>query len=604
MNPFSVLSPESQSAQDVVGLFVENSPGADSIQTDGHAMLVGPRGAGKSMLLRYMEPDCQRIVHREADEPRTLADLPYYAGYMTIRETELSLPALSLVESSHSNYPLNEHLLVLTIALSILTRADRNNHFGHASVSDGGAYDALLALRRTHDREADSSVGRWASEQDLIKGLSNWLLAEHEYAVDYFTKLASHQTPAFDRRLFRFAGFLSPLINALKLLPSMPSSRRFFLLIDDADQLSEVQTRILNTWLSRRNSTFGIKVSYEMYGYKTFYTVMDTRIEAPHDYQEIRVSDIYTSNKKLNYRDRMRIMIARRLSRANIVRGNNLIPDVDNFFPEDGRQSLAFETLRMSKKQQLQRIGGRSSRIRDDLYRYVLPEYMSALGGNRKSRSTYKYCGFEQLVDISSGVPRYFLEAAAKMYDRQLLTAPNVPNAVRSITPEVQDSVVRDLAAELYMGELEKLWMDPKNAASPAVSRGLHNLIGSLGAFFEKQMNDVKASERRVFSFALSDEVSSDVDDVLRLGLRHSYFSRSSIGRKEGFGRTDRYVLSRRFAPHWNLDPSGFSAYKFITNADLEEMIARPDQFRKRLRRGEVLAGDVGEQLPLPIDEE
>ena len=34
-------------------------------------------------------------------------------------------------------------------------------------------------------------------------------------------------------------------------------------------------------------------------------------------------------------------------------------------------------------------------------------------------RSTYSYSGFDQLVHISSGLVRYFLEPAAVMFDEQ-----------------------------------------------------------------------------------------------------------------------------------------------------------------------------------------
>ncbi len=600
-NPFAVFSPEGLNAKEVVDLFIEASPGVDSIQTDGHAMLLGPRGAGKSMILRYMEPDCQRIALRSEGIERQLCDLPYYSAYITIRETELSLPFLALVEQSHAAVPLNEHILVLTIALSALRRSLKNDHFSVPSNVSKTVVEEIVRLHSMHSRSSPAVSLIDVDERSVIKFLADWLADEHEYAIDYFNGLiTSSSLPPFERKLFRFQGFLTRLITLIKEFPSMPRSARFFLSIDDADRLSTTQARILNTWLSRRNNDFSLKVSYEMYGYKTFYTNLDTRIEAPHDYQEIRVSDVYTSNKKTSYRDRMRQMIGRRLATAGIAKGKHEVPDVDRFFAEDHAQSVRVERLREQKKAKLLQTGGRSARLRDDLYRYVLPEYISSLGGSRKSRSQYRYSGFDQLVDISSGVPRYFLEAAQKMYDRQLVrTGPYA--AIREIAPEVQDSVVRDLASDLFMEELEKLKMDPDGAVGGDVALKLHNLIGCLGALFEKIQNDPNASERRVFSFALSDYPDPEVEAVLRLGLRHAFFSRSSIGRKEGFGRTERYVLSRRFAPYWNLDPSGFSAYKFMTNAEMREMMLHPNRHRLSLRRRgadedqlEIILGDEG----------
>jgi hypothetical protein len=601
-NPFTVFSPEGLAAEEVVELFVENSPGADSIQSAGHSMLVGPRGAGKSMMLRYMEPDCQRLVHANGGEPSKLCDLPYYAAYVTVRETELSIPSIGLIEKSHSNIPLNEHLLVLTISLSMLGRAHRNGHYDE-QIKIGAVSSRLNEIKSMHAVVPTDEIYPEDTEEVVLEKMTKWLTAEHEYAMDYFGRLLINgASVSFDRKLFRFAGFLSPMVAVLKDFPSMPSTGSFYLCVDDADRLTETQTKILNSWLARRNSEFNLKVSYEMFGYKTFYTTSDTRIEAPHDYQELRISDVYTSNKKTNYRDRMRSMINRRLMRADITRTKFKIPDVDDFFPEDHHQKIQIDRIKQQKKREIESQGtGRSSRTRDDLYRYVLPDYISSLGGGKRSRSTYKYSGFDQLVDISSGVPRYFLEAAQKMYDRQVVRS-GTKAAIREISAEVQDSVVRDLASELYMDELEKLKMDPKSSAAPDVALRLNNLVGSLGALFEKIMNDPHASERRVFSFALSDYPDTQVEEVLRLGLKYAFLSRSSIGRKEGFGRTEKYVLSRRFAPYWNLDPSGFSAYKFLTNAEIKLMMESPNQYRLQLRRENVRYDEL--QLEMPLTDE
>jgi hypothetical protein len=319
-----------------------------------------------------------------------------------------------------------------------------------------------------------------------------------------------------------------------------------------------------------------------MYGYKTFYTVTQALIQAPHDYQEIRISDIYTSNRKINYRNRMYNIVNRRLNVAGISVGGKQA-DAYSFFPEDREQRREIE--RIADKYRASEKASRSLRVRDDAYRYAIPDYISGLGGAKKKRSTYKYAGFEQLVDISSGVPRYFLDAAQKMFDRQIVNNQSRVSRVVEISPEVQDSIIRDQATDLLFDELEKLKLDTRKVVGKNPAFRLHNLISCLGALFETILLDTRASERRVFSFAISDHASEEVQEVLRLGLTCAYLSRSSIGRKEGFGRTERYVLSRRFAPNWNLDPGGISAYKFLKTVDLEMMMSRPDQFRLMLRR-------------------
>jgi hypothetical protein len=49
-------------------------------------------------------------------------------------------------------------------------------------------------------------------------------------------------------------------------------------------------------------------------------------------------------------------------------------------------------------------------------------------------------------------------------------------------------------------------------------------------------------------------------------------------------GRTRRFVLSRRLAPHFNLDPIGFSGYLSVTNDFLIRAMEDPKKVRGRLK--------------------
>lgn len=48
------------------------------------------------------------------------------------------------------------------------------------------------------------------------------------------------------------------------------------------------------------------------------------------------------------------------------------------------------------------------------------------------------------------------------------------------------------------------------------------------------------------------------------------------IGNKDGTGRTPLYVLTRRLAPFFELDPSSFAGYLWITSQKLRDAITDP----------------------------
>ena len=63
-NPFSVQTPEDISAKEAYDLFVDVFTDFYQIPNQGHTFVHGPRGSGKSMMFRYMMPDCQALKNK------------------------------------------------------------------------------------------------------------------------------------------------------------------------------------------------------------------------------------------------------------------------------------------------------------------------------------------------------------------------------------------------------------------------------------------------------------------------------------------------------------------------------------------------------------
>jgi hypothetical protein len=105
-------------------------PGLGSIQNPGHAFVIGARGSGKSILLRYHEPDCQR-----KKTGKELSELPYLSLYVSFRETQAQISELARFADKHGEVFFNEHLLVLAIGAQIALRLLRNNPIGDEPLS-------------------------------------------------------------------------------------------------------------------------------------------------------------------------------------------------------------------------------------------------------------------------------------------------------------------------------------------------------------------------------------------------------------------------------------------------------------------------------------
>jgi hypothetical protein len=572
INPFTVHTPEDLLTQDVIDLFVEGLHDFTAVEHEGHTIVEGARGCGKSMMFRFMQPDCQ-CIRRNCSPSK----LPYYAVHVHVKKMQTNITELDTIQHQLGGHILNEHFLTLMVlartfntVASISTDTEERGWLESAIAYYDSQFIPLLKVCGYQDESQNTIFNSVKACFTAMEKICTDLLALFlQYVRRFFPPRPTF--PSYEGPLCGFIDFVYPLLNRLRELPFMPKVP-IFLLIDDADNLSLLQTQILNTWLATRTSNvISIKVSTQLEKYKTYRTIAGSTIDSPHDYQELNISDRYTSTKNL-YMQRVRAIVQKRFA----LYGIKYSPD--EFFPVYQKQQTKIEAIASDLREKWS-VTGHGYRPGDDSIRYATPIYMKSLTGSSKSGPTYMYAGFEQLVHISSGVVRYFLEAAARMYAQ--VTSRKTDAHIRFIPPIIQHRVVFDLAVHFLITEFDKHLQDlnvPKDEKDER--KKLQNLLEAMGATFRAILLSER-SERRVFSIALSGNNPSDeIANVLRLGVQEGYLQKATIGNKEGTGRTALYILSRRLAPYYKLDPTSFAGYLFVTNEALLSAIYLRKPFR------------------------
>ncbi|MBL9185764.1 MAG: hypothetical protein JNN17_26690 [Verrucomicrobiaceae bacterium] len=578
-NPFAVQSPDDISAGDAHDLFVDVFTDFDKLPLVGHTFIHGPRGSGKSMMFRYMQADCQSIA-----KGRPVHELPYFAAYVPIKNMQTNFTELKRLEGHAANFVINEHVLSIYIVEKLLDALRTGKiEFDYASTTVEQAQEVF-----TNSFCKPLAQCRWKGDNhiDKIDSVPSLFRVMHEVALklvqelNAFLKILSMNQAAvedYDGPLCGYHDFILPLFRGLRTLPCFPQAP-FFLLIDDADNLNVAQTQLLNAWIgTRTHSEVSLKVSTQL-RYKTYLTHTGRSIDSPHDFSEIQISTIYTSSHR-RYFDRVKAIVEKRLRKAGIT------TSTEEFFPEDQNQVEEIATIAERIRADWDRGEGRGARSRDDVTRYSRPEFIRSLGGNRKSTSTYSYSGFNQLVSLSSGVVRCFLEPASHMYSEQKATI-GTAGTVKCIEPAIQNQKAREFALKFLHADIEKLKRDFVTQGEERLSTldKLENLLHALGGTFAGLLDSDRA-ERRVFSIAFSDKLDKEVSETLRLGVEEGYFHESTIGNKEGTGRTKLFVLNRVLAPCFNLDPTSFAGYLFVTNERVKQAMRSPSSYLRDLEK-------------------
>ena len=130
-NPFKVQSPENLRAEDAVDLFVDVFTDFYKIKDPGHSFLNGPRGSGKSMMFRYLKPDCQCLALK-----RELHEIDFFSVYVPVKNTSLNISELERIDERHGSTYINEHLMSLFFAVEAIESVQRAISFSSAAQVD------------------------------------------------------------------------------------------------------------------------------------------------------------------------------------------------------------------------------------------------------------------------------------------------------------------------------------------------------------------------------------------------------------------------------------------------------------------------------------
>lgn len=576
-NPFSIISPEELDAEHANQLFVELHSSFPEITREGNTFIEGARGCGKSMMIRCSLPDVLMIRNKQQFD-----ELQYLAFCMPVKKTSLNLQELEQLTDCHAPFMLNEHFLVVHVLMHIflqLTKVNiRPDTFRKEQYRDFITHTFERKLRRAgYQGDLDINFENW---HEFFMSLYLLMDSMVDDFVSYLVRLIqlAQVDYSYEQPILSFARFLVPVLRELVKLPAFPNNRPIFIFIDDADGLSKIQTRIINSWLaSRTQPLISLKISSQIGLYKTFCTSNGVMVEAPHDYQKVDISYLKTTSSSSFYKKATDIL-AKRLQIAGI----NI--DAQQFFPPDKKQEEKIheeeEKIRNTYEE-----NGRGFCVGDDVRRYAIPNYIKSLGGTKKSRHTYKYAGLDNIIHLSSGIIRYLLDATATMYDISV-SEEKKSGMLKSISPSVQNDVSRDKADVYLFSEFRKNSSEQDEDDYIAVMENpnntvdkLGNLINAMGKTFHEILISERA-ERKVFSVALSNIPDEEIRQVFDLGVRLGFFHISYIGNKAGNGRTYLYVLNRCFAPAFTLDPTGFQGYLFMTNEDLKKAMYNGKQLR------------------------
>lgn len=549
-NPFAVEHPENLKIEEVRKLFVEDATNIKNLMSQDHTIIWGARGSGKSMVLRYLE-----AIDFINDSTK---NNKFISIYIPIKEGMFNKSDFEQIPEKFSSV-LSEHLFNMYIAqktINIIQNYIKTYQCIGLSeieeyvqdIEELFGYLSLIDTLEIIDNFNVRPVGL-----ELLKRI---FCIEVSKVKDYLDAVTFEEDKQYKGATTGYLDFLLPFMRrTLKLINV--ENLKFYLLLDDTGRMHEFQQKIINGWIANRDqSILCVKISTVKSDYKTFMTGNNWKIETPHDYSELETDDVYTS-QGTEYYKKLKLICNRRLELAEI---NGI--DITEYLPPDDKQQSMLNDIRKNYENCNQ----------DSLEDLISHELFCKIGNGSRN-----YAGFDNLVCISSGVIREFLQPCQVMYNKALEQSED--GIIKSIPSSIQNDVITDFAKN-YLNKIEIIKRDVELEEHSIVDL-LKTFIQTIGELFYNRLKDKDKIEKRIFTFIIKDSknLSDEYNKMLEFGVSYGYLKKVSSSSKQGGGSYPRYILSRRLAPAFKIDPTSIKGKIELSSNDVELACIKPLQF-------------------------
>ena len=540
-NPFEFEAAIRFTPDEMVDYFIDNHNFARFVSSQRNVFLLGDRGTGKTMILRYYSLPVQVCRAKRATPNLNNFDLTSLIGiYIPCRNTSFAKPEPDLFGPVMGR-AMSEHFMIVAMinALAESLRAVPN---------------LVTASEELLLRQNIGFVLQW----DLPPGVPIFQAlqcAAMRESIQSQQTLNRRVPNSYYENAVTFATALLPLVQLLTDGVEGLKSSHFSFMFDDAESLSDMQNATLNTWIaSRDTSRISFKVATSLVEQKSLLTLSQGELLERHDFIRVEMEQDF-QNTEASFHKLAQDIVERRLEKTDINR------TAHEFFPINSEMEKdlekAKEQAKLDAKQKMPQ--GTSKQIQDYVYKYSRAYYFRARSP-RANRPPYS--GFDLIVHTSTGVIRYLLEPCYEMYDEAKSRLKNPQEQIAEIPSAIQTERLEVLSKRRWEW-IKQGFNNSVRGCTREDATKIANLLDNLATHFLHRLQNHN-SEPRAITFTISAKDSFEkTEELLRLlevaRRAQILFRRTSSGKDDG-KREDYYTFDRLLWIDRGLDPVGQNA--------------------------------------------
>jgi len=550
INPFKSERASALSEDEVLNFYIEDNNYARFIRSKRNIFLVGERGCGKTMALRYNSfgIHCKKAKQEGKEIDYSTIGI-HISGSPILHKQEYLL-----LNDNFRRSITCEHFLVLSIMWEIAHSLCNVTEIQEIIKAE---YDRLF-----QDFEYILGV-ELKNEYDFFTAVKNFTLHEAKQTQN---KINAYNEDDFYDNTMSFSSTIVPFIEIIKSVPIFRNSH-FLLMIDDAQTMNEYQIKTLNTWIAYRDhANFSFKVATTKVDRPKFITSTGGTILEGHDFTSIDMEKSFQNPDSEFYKLAKQII----KKRLELIGLNDI--EVEVFFPENPEFTKDIKECEnvIRKEAEDKYSDGNGKKINDHIYKYARAKYYRDRLEEKKGKANMPpYSGFRMIVAVSTGIIRNLLEPCFFMFD---LAFSNKDLDIKEINYTIQNHIIIEKSKELWTFINDGLDRNVENCNS-LQAKQIRQLFDNLMILFRNRLKTHK-SEPRAITFTISQKTTHEqtynqVRDLLDIARKAQFlYTRTSRSKDDGKLET-YYIPNRLLFPSLGLDPEGQHARVSLKATDL-----------------------------------
>jgi len=641
-NPFAGFNASLMDSEEIIKcwiypqiLFERQAVGVD-LTGNIPVVLMGGRGTGKTMLLKFMSDEVQ--VKKYLSESKNGGNFLDYNPYIGVYY-RFDGPSLSSFTNRHAEpivwETIFKHYFDIVIGqkyIAMLLGLKKNRCISLDSNIEKEIVNEVLRLIKPEVEEIDTLEGLITVMQGMTDDVFNFINAT-----------------VFQKNLeFRS----QPIITSGKLIFGIPQviskkipdfhAKNFIILLDEYENLLSEQQKIVNTLIKHVQSPVTFRIGTRLFGFKTYDTLnKEEFLMEDADYRTILFEDILLAHDK-RYKELLKEIARKRLEAVPEFKERGLVDIVawlGNLSPVDEALNVVSsgnlqkvnisEEYRETKHiremiKELKKSAVTETEIDKLLPRLIYPKnpliemlnlllirrgykpadvveifniYISKKRGNKYNKykelysknelgllfqliSLYRpqkkmYAGFDVFSMLSSGIARNFLELCYQSFNLSLFSEGWKLLEKKRISFQDQTEGA-EIRAGKFFGGIERI---------PEYGNIIKSLVSSLGAVFYAWQKDPRLREPEATYFCIDKTLLSEESrEILDTAVRWSVLQQKKPmkGKLPSEPLLDVYALNHILAPYFTISYRLRGRVPEFKKRDFEALISGNEEQKKK----------------------